>query len=255
MQSLRIPFAHAVQEHAMHASQPPLSYSRARAKGPRARVSRARVYPPPPHSSGAEKKTPRSESRKLHPIYFIGALLVDVLETSAISGVFLSIHAVLPYFADSPVCQDFVPSCVVAAAGGLVSDYLYASFAVASGVEEGTYIEECILPALYGTVSTASATVDGRGVWGGGGCCTLCTVSASSVFADGRGVCAWGVHSDGPGWASELGSVDVLYAALCSIADLAFPSARASAMSPIKSTTRHTCTSFLVRSEYASSLA
>ena len=87
-QGLRIPIVRAVQEHAMHASQPPLSYSRARAKGPRARVSRARVYPPPPHSSGAEKKTPRSESRKLHPIYFIGALLVDVLETSAISGVF-----------------------------------------------------------------------------------------------------------------------------------------------------------------------
>ena len=53
-------------------------------------------------------------------------------------------------------------------------------------------------------------------------CCTLCTVSASSVFADGRGVCAGGVHRGGPGWATELGSVDVLYAALCSFADLAF---------------------------------
>ena len=70
-----------VARRTMH-SPPPLSSSRARAKGPRARVSRARVYPPPPHSSGAEPTTQRSESPKHHPIYSIGALLVDVLETS-----------------------------------------------------------------------------------------------------------------------------------------------------------------------------
>ena len=63
-----------VARRTMH-SPPPLSSSRARAKGPRARVSRARVYPPPPHSSGAEPKTQRSESPKHHPIYSICALL------------------------------------------------------------------------------------------------------------------------------------------------------------------------------------
>ena len=70
-----------------------LSSSRARAKGPRARVSRAQVYPPPPHSSVAEPKTQMSESPKHHPIYSIGAPLVDVLETSATSFVFLCFHA------------------------------------------------------------------------------------------------------------------------------------------------------------------
>ena len=65
-------------------------------------------------------------------------------------------------------------------------------------------MEDGTLPALHGTVSTASAAVDGRGVWGGGGCCTLGTVSVSSVFAEGRGVCAREVHSGGPGWASVV---------------------------------------------------
>jgi hypothetical protein len=65
-------------------------------------------------------------------------------------------------------------------------------------------MEDGTLPALHGTVSTASATVDGRCVWGGGGYCTLGTVSVSSVFAEGRGVCAREVHSGGPGWASVV---------------------------------------------------
>jgi len=88
MQSLRIPIAHAVQKHAMHASPPPSLFLPCPSQSPRARVSRVRVYPPPPNSCGDEPKTQRSESRKRHPIYSIGAPLVDVLETSAISGVF-----------------------------------------------------------------------------------------------------------------------------------------------------------------------
>ena len=50
-------------------TSPPLSSSRARAKGSRARISRAQEYAPPPRSSRAEPKTQWSESRKRQPIY------------------------------------------------------------------------------------------------------------------------------------------------------------------------------------------
>jgi len=110
LQGLRSPIVHAVQEYVMHAYHPPLSSSSARAKGPRARVSRARVYPPPPHSSGAGPKTQRSVSPKHHPIYSIGALLVDVLETSATSFVFLCFHASFSFGCGQP-CVLFSGLC------------------------------------------------------------------------------------------------------------------------------------------------
>jgi hypothetical protein len=53
-------------------------------------------YPPPPHSSCAEPKTQRSESPKHHPIYSIGALLVDVLETSRACDACISPSLSLP---------------------------------------------------------------------------------------------------------------------------------------------------------------
>ena len=53
-------------------------------------------YPPPPHSSGAEPKTQRSESPKHHPIYSIGALFVDVLETSTACDACISPSSSLP---------------------------------------------------------------------------------------------------------------------------------------------------------------
>jgi hypothetical protein len=88
-----------------------------------ARVSRAQEYTPQPHSSRVEPKTQGSDSRKRHPIYSISALLGDVLEISAISCLFFVSTQVFPDFADIYVgiLQDFVPSFVVAAAGGLVS--------------------------------------------------------------------------------------------------------------------------------------
>jgi hypothetical protein len=93
--------AHAVQEHALHASPK----RRSLLPCPSQRLGSPSLKSPrgkPPHSAppvlSQLTETQESESRKRHPIYSIDALLGDVSEDTAISCLFRCFHASLAGF-------------------------------------------------------------------------------------------------------------------------------------------------------------